>query len=161
MSMQFSVLMSLYIKEKPEYARACFDSLLNQTVLADEWVIVEDGSLTDELYALLDEYENNQPGLIKRVQLKENQKLGKALREGMLHCTYEIITRKDTDDIAGKDRFEKQIVLFIVTIVPNKVRRFIFENMLRGGILKSLLATIAYKKSNYHSYPPTEMGCVA
>ena len=43
---KFSVLMSLYIKEKPEYARACFDSLLNQTVLADEWVIVEDGPLT-------------------------------------------------------------------------------------------------------------------
>lgn len=31
--MKFSVLMSLYIKEKVEYAEACFESLLRQTVL--------------------------------------------------------------------------------------------------------------------------------
>lgn len=55
MSMPFSVLMSLYIKERTEYARACFESLLKQTVLADEWVIVEDGPLTEEMYVLLDE----------------------------------------------------------------------------------------------------------
>ena len=112
MSMPFSVLMSLYIKETPEYARECFKSLLNQTVLADEWVIVEDGPLTEELYALLDEYEKKHPGLIKRVPLKENQGLGKALREGVLHCTHEIIARMDTDDIAREDRFAKQIALF-------------------------------------------------
>ena len=40
-----SVLMSLYLKEKPEYADQCFQSLLNQTAQADEWVIVEDGPL--------------------------------------------------------------------------------------------------------------------
>ena len=106
---KFSVLMSLYIKEKPEYARACFDSLLNQTVLADEWVIVEDGPLTDGLYDLLDEYENRCPGLIKRVPLKENQGLGLALREGVLHCTYNLIARMDTDDVARRDRFEIQL----------------------------------------------------
>ena len=54
----FSVLMSIYAKEKPEYARQSFDSLLSQTIQANEWVIVEDGPLTPELYALLEEYEN-------------------------------------------------------------------------------------------------------
>lgn len=112
MSEKFSVLMSLYIKEKPEYARECFDSLLNQTVLADEWVIVEDGPLTDGLYDLLDEYENRCPGLIKRVPLKKNQGLGLALREGVLHCTYNLIARMDTDDISRKDRFEIQLSEF-------------------------------------------------
>ncbi len=112
MNNQFSVLMSLYIKEKSEYARACFESLANQTVLADEWVIVEDGPLTKELYALLDEYERRYPGLIKRVPLKENQGLGKALRKGVTQCTYELIARMDTDDIARSDRFEKQLALF-------------------------------------------------
>lgn len=112
MSQQFSVLMSLYIKEKPEYARACFESLLNQTVLADEWVIVEDGALTDNLYALLDEYEKSNPGLIKRIPLKKNQGLGLALREGVLNCTHNLIARMDTDDIARSDRFEKQLAMF-------------------------------------------------
>lgn len=112
MSIPFSVLMSLYIKERTEYARACFESLLKQTVLADEWVIVEDGPLTEEMYVLLNEYESRYPGLIKRVPLKENQGLGKALHEGVLQCTYELIARMDTDDIAREDRFERQLALF-------------------------------------------------
>ncbi len=112
MSEKFSVLMSVYIKEKPEYARACFDSLLNQTILATEWVIVEDGPLTNELYALLEEYENKYPGLIKRVPLETNHGLGLALREGILHCSYDLVARMDTDDIAREDRFEKQLALF-------------------------------------------------
>jgi glycosyltransferase involved in cell wall biosynthesis len=108
----FSVLMSIYIKEKPEYARACFESLLSQSVPASEWLIVEDGPLTQELYDLLDEYEKKHPGLIKRVPLKENQGLGAALRAGIPECSFDLIARMDTDDIARKDRFEKQLSAF-------------------------------------------------
>lgn len=108
----FSVLLSIYYKEKPAYAAACFDSLLAQTVPADEWVIVEDGPLTPELYALLDAYQEQHPGLIKRVPLPENRGLGMALREGVTHCTHELIARMDTDDICREDRFEKQLALF-------------------------------------------------
>ena len=109
---QLSVLMSLYIKEKPEYAKACFDSLLRQTVRADEWVIVEDGPLTNEMYNLLDEYQANFPGLIKRIPLKRNQGLGLALRAGVLECRNELIARMDTDDISKPDRCEKQLKRF-------------------------------------------------
>lgn len=112
MEQKFTVLMSLYFKEKPEYARECFNSLLNQTVRATEWVIVEDGSLTEELYNLLDEYQNKYPNLIKRVPLKENRGLGLALREGILHCSNELIARMDTDDICREDRFELQLKEF-------------------------------------------------
>ncbi len=112
MSEKFSVLMSLYVKEKAEYARACFESLLAQTVQADEWVIVEDGPLTAELYALLKEYELAYPDLIKRVPLETNRGLGLALREGVEKCSNELIARMDTDDIAREDRFEKQLKLF-------------------------------------------------
>ena len=108
----FSVLMSVYIKEKPEYIRACFDSLLRQTVQADEWVIVEDGPLTDELYSVLDEYQKAYPGLIKRVPQEKNQGLGAALRSGIPECRNELIARMDTDDIAREDRFEKQLAEF-------------------------------------------------
>lgn len=108
----FSVLMSIYIKETTSNVKECFNSLLKQTVKAKEWVVVEDGPLTEEMYKLLSAYEAKYPGLIKRVPLETNQGLGKALREGILHCSYEIIARMDTDDIARKDRFEKQIELF-------------------------------------------------
>ncbi len=112
MERQFSVLMSLYIKETPENARQCFESLLAQTVPATQWVIVEDGPLSEGLYALLEEYQAAHPGLILRVPLAENRGLGLALREGILHCTYPLIARMDTDDIAREDRFEKQLALF-------------------------------------------------
>ncbi len=104
--------MSIYIKEKPENARACFESLLSQTVPADEWVIVEDGPLTPELYAVLDEYEAANSGLIRRIPLAENVGLGRALRAGVPECSHELIARMDTDDISQIDRFEQQLVLF-------------------------------------------------
>lgn len=112
MKYKFSVLMSIYAKEKSEYARACFESLENQSVKADEWVIVEDGPLTEEMYSLLDEYETKYPALIKRVPLKENRGLGLALREGIINCRYDLIARMDTDDICRSDRFEKQLSEF-------------------------------------------------
>lgn len=54
---KFSVLLSIYYKEKPEYFRECMESIYLQTVLPDEIVLVEDGKLTDELYEAISEYE--------------------------------------------------------------------------------------------------------
>lgn len=45
----FSVLMSLYAKERPEYLRECLESILRQTAVPDEIVIVKDGPLTNAL----------------------------------------------------------------------------------------------------------------
>jgi len=109
---KFSVLMSLYIKEKPQYVEECFQSLLRQTVKADEWLVVEDGPLTPELYAVLDKYQQEYPGLIKRLPFAENRGLGMALQSGVPECTYDLIARMDTDDICREDRFEKQLAEF-------------------------------------------------
>ena len=46
---KYSVLMSLYRKEKPEYLRPALDSMLRQTVGPDEIVLVEDGPLTPDM----------------------------------------------------------------------------------------------------------------
>lgn len=105
----FSVLMSVYFKEKPEYIRECFDSLLNQTVKASQWVIVKDGPLTDELESVLSEYNEKYSKLIKFVSIKENVQLGRALKAGVKACDNEIIARMDTDDICVPNRFEKQL----------------------------------------------------
>ncbi len=112
MTQKLSVLMSVYHKENPQYLSACFDSLLAQTHPADEWVVVEDGPLTEPLYHILDTYQQRHPNLIKRVPLAKNQGLGLALREGILHCSHELIARMDTDDISVPKRFEKQLTLF-------------------------------------------------
>lgn len=49
------LLMSVYYKEKPEYLSLSIESMLNQTVKPDEFIIVKDGPLTTEL----DEVINN------------------------------------------------------------------------------------------------------
>lgn len=109
---KFSVLMSLYIKEKPQYLRECLDSILNQTVMPSEIIIVKDGPLTDELEMVLFEYIEKNPDLYKIVPLETNQGLGLALAEGILHCKNELVARMDTDDICRKDRFELQLKEF-------------------------------------------------
>lgn len=105
---KYSVLMSLYIKEKPEYLRLAVDSMLNQTVKPDEIVIVEDGPLTDALYAVLDEYGDK----ITRIRNEENLGLGLALNAGLKACRNELVARMDTDDISKPERCEEQLHYF-------------------------------------------------
>lgn len=105
--MQFSVLMSLYIKEQPQFLVECLESLVKQTVSATEIVLVFDGKLTEELEQIVADFSAQLPIVI--VRLEQNQGLGKALNEGLKHCQYEWVFRMDTDDICANDRFERQI----------------------------------------------------
>lgn len=107
--MKFSVLMSIYKKEKKEYFVECIESILNQTLPPNEIVLVKDGPLTDELNKVIDEFIDNNPLLFKIVSLKDNVGLGKALSIGVKNCSYDLIARMDTDDICVKDRFLTQI----------------------------------------------------
>ena len=108
---KFSVLMSVYHKEQPDFLRQSLDSVFWQTVRASQVVLVEDGPLTSELDAVVAEYSSKYPEL-EIVPLSENRGLGLALAEGILHCKYEIVARMDTDDIAREDRFELQLKEF-------------------------------------------------
>lgn len=110
---KFSVLMSIYGEENPQYLTQCLDSLLLQSLPADEWVIVEDGPLTEGLYEVLDLYDQQFPRLINRVRLREHVGLGLALAEGIRHCSHELVARMDADDIACEERFERQIEQFL------------------------------------------------
>lgn len=105
---KYSVLMSLYIKEKPEYLRLAIDSMLNQTVAPDEILIVEDGPLNKSLYEVLEAYESK----IKRIRSERNIGLGLALNLGLKFCRNDLIARMDTDDISKQDRCEKQLKRF-------------------------------------------------
>lgn len=107
---KFSVLMSIYYKEKPEYFDLCLKSILiNQTVLPNEIVLVKDGKLTHELECVIKKYQNKFPGIFNVVVLDNNMGLGNALNIGLEKCKYDIVMRMDSDDIAVSDRFEKQL----------------------------------------------------
>ena len=112
MDNKFSVLMSVYIKEKADYFNECMESLLKQTVQPNEIVIVQDGPVSVEIDEAIINYKKKYPGLLKIIPLKQNKGLGLALAEGIKNCTYELIARMDTDDICVPERFERQLKEF-------------------------------------------------
>lgn len=121
---KYSVLMSLYKKENPEYLRIAIDSMLNQTVAPDEIVLVEDGPLTDELYAVLDDYP-----ILHRIKNEKNLGLGLALNIGLKECRNELVARMDTDDCSKPERCEKQLQRFLekpyLAIVGSHIDEFV------------------------------------
>lgn len=110
--MKYSVLMSLYSKEKTDNLRQSIESMLKQTVEPDEIVIVKDGPLTNDLELILQEYTDKYPDLFNVVISEENIGLGRALNMGLTHCKNELVARMDTDDISLPSRCEKQIQAF-------------------------------------------------
>lgn len=106
----FSVLMSVYIKEKPKYLDQCLKSLMNQTYQPTEIIIVQDGPITKELHETIQNWKKKLN--IVDVIIPENQGLGNALNIGLNECKYELVARMDTDDICRRERFEKQLTEF-------------------------------------------------
>lgn len=109
---KYSVLMSVYYKEKPEYLRASLNSMLTQTLFPDQIVLVKDGKLTEQLNNLIKEYVDDNEDLFTVVELEENIGLGKALDHGLKYCRNELVARMDTDDISLPTRCEIQIKEF-------------------------------------------------
>ena len=109
--MNYSVLMSVYFKEKPEYLSTAMQSVFDQTVKTDDFVLVCDGPLTPELDAVIAEQQAAHPEL-HVVRLEKNGGLGNALNIGMKECKNELIARMDSDDISHPDRCERQLSVF-------------------------------------------------
>jgi len=105
-----SVLMSVYNQDKPDFLRASLDSLYNQTLKAEEIIIVLDGLLEPELHRVIDELKLKLN--IITIQNFENLGLAKSLNIGLKMVKCDLVARMDADDIAAKDRFEKQYLLF-------------------------------------------------
>lgn len=123
----YSVLMSVYVKENPYYLKQSIDSMLNQTIQTNDFVIVEDGILTKKLQMILDKYADDYP-FIHLIKRNENSGLGAALNVGIKYCKNELVARMDSDDISHKLRCEKQLREFNIDnnlgIVGTDIARF-------------------------------------
>lgn len=108
----YSVLMSVYIEEDPEHFAAAIQSMLDQTVVTNDFVIVCDGPLTPELDAVVDAFISRYPGLFQIVRLPENVGVGQSAKAGLAACRNDLIAKMDSDDISVPDRCEKQLVRF-------------------------------------------------
>lgn len=105
----YSVLMSVYFKEKPEFLAKSIESILDQTYKTNDFVIVCDGDLTEELNAVLTYYEENNKTVINVIRYSQNRGLGYALGIGLANVKNDIVMRMDSDDIAHPKRAEIQV----------------------------------------------------
>ena len=109
MGEKYTVLMSVYHREKPEFFREAVLSMVRQTLPPEQFVIVCDGELNEGLDAVIEELCGSYPGLFEIVRLSENKGLPNALNTGLSHCRNEFIARMDSDDIALPERAETQL----------------------------------------------------
>lgn len=106
---KYSVLMAVYHKEKPENFQLAVESMLEQTVPPDEFVLVCDGPLTPQLDAVIADLCRREPELFHILRLEKNCGLGVALNVGLSQCRNELVARMDSDDIAVPHRMEMQL----------------------------------------------------
>lgn len=105
----FSVLMSVYRNDRPEWFQLAMDSICEQTLLPTEMVLVVDGPIPDELSETVKGYERHDRGFeLNVVRLKDNGGLANAMNAGRRECSQPFIARMDADDYSLPTRFERQ-----------------------------------------------------
>lgn len=86
--------------------------MFNQTIPPDDFVLVCDGELGNDLNEIISQFEISHPGIFNVVRLEKCGGLGNALNVGMKYCKYELIARMDSDDISLPDRCCLQLAKF-------------------------------------------------
>lgn len=154
----YSVLMSVYYKENPEYLRAAMESIFAQTVPTDDFVLMCDGPLTAALDAVIADAEAAHPEL-HVVRLPENAGLGNALNAGLTHCRHELVARMDSDDLSLPNRCEMQLAAFAddpgLSIVSASLEEFCGEAVKGRRVLPQEYSEIKVfsRKRNPFSHP--------
>ncbi|HEX6246435.1 MAG TPA: glycosyltransferase [Nocardioidaceae bacterium] len=107
---EFSLLLSTYGGDEPEYLRQAFVSTVHeQTRRPDEVVLVQDGPVPEALAEEIARLVETSPVPTQHVVMGENVGLGPALDKGLETCAHEIVARMDADDVSRPDRFERQL----------------------------------------------------
>lgn len=127
--MKFSVLMSVYRNDRPEFVAKAVHSIFdNQTVKPSEIILMVDGPVSQDLEYTIRQTANEIPEL-RPIWNDENQGLGKVLGDGLIMCSNEIVARMDADDVSVPTRFEKQIKFLNehpdIVVVGGQISEFI------------------------------------
>ena len=107
--------MSIYKSDVPELVRVALDSLLQQTLLPNEIVIVADGPVPAELEQEVERLKVKVESLqtiVTYLPQEKNGGLGEAMRIAAEAAKYDYLARMDSDDICLPERFEKQMKCF-------------------------------------------------
>lgn len=103
MNSDISIIMPVYNGET--YLAESIESILNQTYVNYEFLIINDGS-TDNSMAIISEYARKDDRIV--IISRENKGLVASLNEGIALAKGKYIARMDADDISLPHRMEKQ-----------------------------------------------------
>lgn len=106
----FSVLLSVYKNDSPDWLNQALKSICDQTIKPIEVVIVFDGPVSQNIEAVVNNYAAKLNIVIKR--MSRNMGLGRALNFGLQYVRTDLVARVDADDINQKDRFKLQLSMF-------------------------------------------------
>ena len=108
--MSISVLQSVYKKDNPHFLDETFESLYNQTLKADEIILVRDGTIGEDLEEIINKWVTKLP--LKVIGYDQNHGLAYAKNYGLQFVTSDYIVRMDSDDICYPERFKEQLQEF-------------------------------------------------
>lgn len=108
---KYSVVMTVYWRENPDFLRVSMESILCQTVPTDDFIIVCDGPLPKELDEVILSYAQNRPE-ITVIRRKVNGGAGAAAQTGLNACRHNLVMRLDSDDYSYPHRAERQLLEF-------------------------------------------------
>ena len=105
--MKISVIMGVHNGE--QYLSEAIESILVQSILNFEFIIVDDGSTDNTAKVLLNFAKKD--NRIKIITLENNKGLPNALNVGIRASSGEFIARMDCDDISLPERLKKQLYM--------------------------------------------------
>ena len=138
---QMVVLMSVYKNDDPGHLRLSIDSILGQTYQDFFLMIGVDGSVGDDLTAVLHSYNPNSK--VKTFWFKDNRGLtavlNNLLEEGQkLHPLF--FARMDADDISHIDRLEKQVKYLNdnpeLDVIGGAIEEMEYDGSLNGKVIQ-------------------------
>lgn len=136
-----TVLMSVYDGDKPELLATAVESILKQSYVNIEFLVVSDGIKRNELLEVLDHYAKLDSRL-QLLQLVDNKGLANALNSAIVVARGKLLIRMDADDISPPERVEC-LVRFMEThpdidVAGSYIVEFTDENSINSG------KTVAY-----------------
>jgi len=107
--MKFSCICPIYYKSNLFEVKRSVKSILKQSLLPNELLIVFDGPVNKKIISFLYKLKKNN---LRIIRFEKNSGLGPTLKKAIKLSKYEIIIRADSDDINKKDRFKTLINFF-------------------------------------------------
>jgi len=108
---KFSVIIPVYKLESPNFLSDALGSIINQSKVPSEIIIVVDGLIGKDLNNVIENLTSKNEIVI--IRLKQSVGPGMARHAGILKSKHNIIALMDSDDLSRNNRFKEELDILI------------------------------------------------